>query len=249
MTRKTKTKIEILYEDSDILCVLKPAGLNVHHDGKTEEDTVTDWFISKYPKSAGVGEPLVLADDTEVERDGIVHRLDKDTSGALLLAKTKAGYEHLKAGFKQREIKKTYHAFVYGTLREPRGMIDRPIGRAAGGVRKWATGSRARGEMRDALTRYKVVKSINDEGPITLVEVWPQTGRTHQIRVHMQSVGHPIVADSLYAPGRKGALGFKRLALHASRVAFTDLKGKSHEVTAPFPLDFQKAIKEVGVKL
>ncbi len=246
---KPRSGLEILYEDPDILCVLKPAGLNVHHDGKTKEKTVTDWLIKKYPKAKGVGEPLIIADDEEVDRPGIVHRLDKDTSGVLILAKTAEGYEHIKAQFKEREIKKTYHAFVYGTLREPRGMIDRPIGRASGSVRKWATGSRSRGETRDAVTRYKVVSTGNDNGPFTLVEVWPQTGRTHQIRVHMQSVGHPVIADSLYAPGRSSMLGFDRLALHASRIVFKDLKGKVHEVLAPFPADFAKAIKATGAKI
>ncbi|MFA6050678.1 MAG: RluA family pseudouridine synthase [Candidatus Paceibacterota bacterium] len=243
---KSKGDMPILFEDKDILCILKPTGISVHHDGKTNEETVTDWLIKKYPKIKKVGEPLVLSDGTEVLRPGIVHRLDKETSGALLVAKTQEAYEHLKAQFQERQIRKTYYAFVYGTLREERGMIDKPIGRAIGSIRKWATGTRTRGELRDALTRFKVVG--RGEG-CSLAEVWPQTGRTHQIRVHMQAIGHPIVADSLYAPTKESVFGFKRLALHASRIVFTDLKGKSQEVLAPFPADFESAIKAIGAKI
>lgn len=214
-------RIKILYEDDDILALNKPSGISVHHDGKDKDLVITDWLVKKFPNIKKVGEPLVLADGTKVDRPGIVHRLDKETSGVLLVAKTQAGYEHLKSQFKNREIKKTYHAFIYGRPKDERGMIDKPIGREAGGVRRWATGARARGEMRDALTRYKVVRSINTPTSISLLEIWPQTGRTHQIRVHMRSIGHPIIADPLYAPARTKLLGFRRLALHASRIVFT----------------------------
>lgn len=236
-------RIKILYEDDDILALNKPSGISVHHDGKDKDLVITDWLVKKFPNIKKVGEPLVLADGTKVDRPGIVHRLDKETSGVLLVAKTQAGYEHLKSQFKNREIKKTYHAFIYGRPKDERGMIDKPIGREAGGVRRWATGARARGEMRDALTRYKVVRSINTPTSISLLEIWPQTGRTHQIRVHMRSIGHPIIADPLYAPARTKLLGFRRLALHASRIVFTDLFGRRHEVEAPFGEDFQFAQK------
>jgi len=239
------TSIPILYEDSDMLALAKPAGISVHHDGKTSEEVLTDWLVKKFPKIKGVGEPLVLADGTEVARPGIVHRLDKETSGVLLVAKTPEAYDYLKAQFQDREIKKTYHAFIYGKMRDERGMIDRPIGRATGNIRKWATGARARGEMRDASTRFKVIKFVDG---VSFVEVWPLTGRTHQIRVHMQSVGHPVVADPLYAEGREKLFGFERLALHASRVVFTDLSGGVHEVLAPFPGDFEAAMEAFGVK-
>ncbi len=235
--------IKILYEDDDILAILKPAGIAVHHDGKTKEQVVTDWLIKKYPKTKGVGEPLILSDGSEVARPGIVHRLDKETSGVLLVAKTNAGYEHLKAQFKDRVIRKTYNAFIYGTLRDERGVVDRPIGRATGSVRKWATGNKTRGEVRDAVTRYKVLKAA---GKVSLLELWPQTGRTHQIRVHMHSIGHPVVCDTLYAPTREPSLGFNRLALHAAKIVFSNLKGKEVEVMAPFPPDFERAIEDIG---
>jgi 23S rRNA pseudouridine1911/1915/1917 synthase len=236
-------EIKVLYEDEDILALLKPAGIAVHHDGKTKEEVVTDWLVKKYPKIKGVGEPLVLNDGTEVARPGIVHRLDKETSGVLLAAKTQEGYEHLKAGFKDRTMRKTYNAFIYGTLRDERGVVDRPIGRAIGSVRKWATGNKIRGEVRDAVTRYKVLKA---RPGVSFLELWPQTGRTHQIRVHMHSIGHPVVGDSLYAPTQDKLLGFKRLALHASKIVFTDMKGREVEVAAAFPPDFEHAFKEIS---
>ncbi len=242
MTKRINS-IKILFEDSDILAIAKPVGIAVHGDGKNKEKTIVDWLLKKYPKIKNVGEPILLADGRELGRAGIVHRLDKDTSGVLLLAKTKGGYEHLKAQFKNREIKKTYHAFLYGKLRDDRGMVDKPIGRAVGSIRKWATGARARGEMRDALTRYKVLKFADG---ISFVEVWPETGRTHQIRVHMGSLGHPVVSDALYAPSRRPLLGFSRQALHASKIVFTDLAGEIHEITAPFPEDFLKAREALG---
>lgn len=239
--------IEILFEDDDILAIFKPSGISVHPDSKVnvdKEKTISDWVLKKYPKTKDVGEPTILTNGESIQRPGIVHRLDKDTSGVLLIAKTKEGYYHLKKQFKNREIKKTYHAFLYGKFRDERGMIDRPIGRSVGGVRKWATGNKARGELRDAVTRFKIIKN---QTPASFAEVWPLTGRTHQIRVHMQAVGHPVVADPLYANTRESLLGFKRLALHASRVVFNDLEGRNIEVKAPFPEDFQKAMGELGV--
>lgn len=241
--------IRILYEDDDILAINKPAGIAVHGDGlprrqagRSKKKNLVDWLLKKYPKIKNVGEPIVREDEDDIERHGIVHRLDKDTSGVLLAAKTEAGFEHLKAQFKNREIKKTYHAFVYGKFKDERGVINKQIGREAGGVRRWATGARARGEMRDALTRYKVLKTL--EGT-SFLEIWPQTGRTHQIRVHMNSVGHPVVADPLYAPRRDALLGFTRQALHASKIVFKDLKGKTVEVKAPFPEDFERAMQSI----
>jgi len=237
-------QITILFEDKDILAINKPFGIAVHGDGRSDDDTISDWVIDKYPETKDVGEPIEVENGETINRYGIIHRLDKDTSGVLLIAKTKEGYWHLKKQFKDRKIKKTYHAFIYGKMKDERGIINRPIGRATGSVRKWATGSKTRGELREAVTKFKVVKNAM---PASLLELWPQTGRTHQIRVHMQALGHPVVADRLYAPSRESAYGFKRLALHAKRLVFNDLKGGLIEVEAPFPADFEVAMKEIGI--
>lgn len=255
---RSVSNIKILYEDGDIVAIDKPAGISVHGDGKSSKKTISDWVLKKYPEAKDVGEPVELANGNAIQRHGIVHRLDKETSGVLLIAKTQEGYWHLKKQFKDRKVKKTYHVFIYGKMRDERGIIDRPIGRATGSVRKWAcsprtsltgdgrraTGNKTRGEMREAVTKFKVVKSVM---PASLLEVWPQTGRTHQIRVHMQALGHPVVADSLYAPSRESVYGFKRLALHAKRLIFNDLKGNLVEVESPFPTDFKEAMKEIGL--
>jgi 23S rRNA pseudouridine1911/1915/1917 synthase len=237
--------IQILFENNDIVAISKPAHVSVHGDGKTDECTISDWVLEKYPDTLDVGESIELEDGNKIPRHGIVHRLDKDTTGVLLIAKTKKGFWHLKKQFKNRLIKKTYHTFLYGKFRDERGIINRPIGRSCGSIRKWATGPKARGEMREAVTRFKIVKN---EAPVSFAEVWPQTGRTHQIRVHMQAVGHPVVCDKLYANTREARLGFDRLALHASRLVFNDLSGKTIEVKAPFPTDFQNAMMEIGVQ-
>ena len=234
---------KILFEDENIVALNKPAGLIVHPDGKNDEPAVIDFLINKFPKIIGVGEPMVLSSGDEIQRPGIVHRIDRDTSGVLLVAKTTEGYFHLKEQFLERKIRKTYHTFVYGSLKAERGIISKPIGRSSGGVRRWAV-SGIRGEVREAITKYKVIKETPEA---SFLEVWPLTGRTHQIRVHLKSIHHAIVCDGLYAPQGKPMLGFDRLALHASRIVFKDLKGKEVEVVATFPEDFVRAIDIFGI--
>lgn len=236
------SQITILYEDSDVVVINKPSGLIVHPDGKREEESVIDWVIAKYPEAKKVGEPLELASGTLIYRPGIVHRIDKETSGALLIAKNQEAFYALKKQFQERDIAKRYHTFVYGSVKLDRGTIDRPIGRSSGDFRKWSAQRGARGEMRDALTDFTVLTRTKE---VTFVEARPRTGRTHQIRVHFKAINHPIVSDPLYAPNHKGMLGFERLALHAYALEFTNPKGELISVTAPYPEDFDKAIKAI----
>lgn len=237
--------IEILFEDKDILVLNKPAGIMVHSDGKREEPSVVDFILKKFPKIKNVGEPMILPSGEKIIRPGIVHRIDKETSGALIVAKTKQAYAHLKGQFQAREIKKTYHTFVYGALKEERGIINKPIGRSVSGVRKWAVGKDVRGETREAITKFKVIKQRTED---SFLEVWPLTGRTHQIRVHLNSIHHSIICDPLYSPNKPAMLGFKRSALHASKIIFKDLSGEEKEIMAPFPKDFKKALKELDIQ-
>lgn len=230
--------IKIVFENDDYLVINKPAGISVHGTGKSTEVTVVDWILKHYPEIEGVGEPMTSDEGRVIERPGIVHRIDKETSGILLIAKNSESFSFFKEKFKNREINKTYFAFIYGKPKDERGSINLAIGRSESGVRKWETGKKARGELREALTRYKVLQSNKDA---SLLEVWPATGRTHQIRVHMKAIGHPIIADALYAPSRPAILGFKRLALHASRLIFTDSKGVEQLFEVPFPADFEAA--------
>jgi 23S rRNA pseudouridine1911/1915/1917 synthase len=236
-------KIPILYEDKDVLVINKPAGLIVHSDGKTKEKTLVDWILKKYPRMKNVGEPIIQDDGTKILRPGIVHRIDKDTTGALIIAKNQKSFEFLKGQFKNRKVHKVYQAFVYGDLKEERGMIDRPIGRSSNDFRKWSAQRGMRGERREAITYFKV---LNKKDGITFVEAMPKTGRTHQIRVHFSAINHPIVCDKLYATdfylNKKQQLGFKRMALHARELEITLPGGKLLNIIAPYPEDFEKAI-------
>ncbi|MBU4479936.1 RluA family pseudouridine synthase, partial [Patescibacteria group bacterium] len=216
-------KIKIIYEDKNIVVINKPAGLVVHSDGKTQEPTVADWVLKNYPETENVGEPLILSSGEIIKKPGIVHRLDRDTSGILLVAKNQKSFLFLKEQFQNRTIQKSYRAFVYGEMKNDEGIIDRPIGRSSGDFRKWSAQRGARGKMREAITEYKVLKRGSG---FSFVEVNPKTGRTHQIRVHFKAINYPIVFDKLYAPKKNVLsstshnLGFDRLALHAYSLEF-----------------------------
>ncbi len=232
-------KLHILYEDNEVVVVDKPAGVLVHSDGR-EAESLVDGFLSLYPQAREVGEKEFAKDGTELVRGGVVHRLDRETSGAVLFAKTEESFQNLKKQFQEHSIKKVYHAFLYGELKEKEGTIDRPIGRSNKDFRMYSAQRGARGELRPAQTDYKVL--LTKDG-YSFVELYPKTGRTHQLRVHCKAIHYPIVADSLYAPKRENSLGFSRVALHAYRIGWQDLQGVFHEVTAPYPADFEEALK------
>jgi len=229
----------VIYEDESLIVINKPAGMPVHADGKHDRATLVDWLLVRYPELKGVGEEQRLSDGTLIERPGIVHRIDRETSGVLVVARTQHAFEKMKQQFQNREVKKTYRAFVYGVLNDERGIIDKPIGSGRGGKGP-RSALKPHGEMREAQTMYRVIER-GDEA--TYVEVFPKTGRTHQIRVHFAAIQKPIVADSLYAPSRAPILGFKRLALHALSVSFTHPKGGEVSFSAPLPADFAEAEK------
>ncbi|MBU0611937.1 RluA family pseudouridine synthase [Patescibacteria group bacterium] len=261
-------KIKVLYEDKDILAIDKPSGFMVHPDGKTREKTITDWIIKNYPKLKGVGEPVTF-NEQEIDRPGIVHRLDKETSGVLIVVKTKEAFAYFKKQFMDREIKKTYIAIVSGWLKNDTGTINKSIGRSPSDFRRRLAGRGARGEMREAITEYKVLKrfkvpcaqnffscalprvrggTLGDKNfvhtaPFTYLEIKPKTGRTHQIRVHMKFLNHPIVCDSLYNPKGLCPKTLNRLALHAKSIEFKNLKGKIIKVESPVPEEFEKLQK------
>jgi len=228
--------MEILYEDADIVAINKPAGLVVHPDGRTSESSVSEWFLNKYPGSKDVGEKM-----GEIERPGVVHRIDRETSGVLLLAKTPKGHAVLKEQFQKREIEKIYHLFVHGDIKDDRGTISLPIGRSVSNFKKWSAQKGTRGELREAVTNFEILKRVDDKS-FNFIEAKPRTGRTHQIRVHFQAIHHPIVGDKLYAPKKPQLLGFERLALHARRIVFHNVDGKEITVEASYPEDFKKVL-------
>jgi 23S rRNA pseudouridine1911/1915/1917 synthase len=259
-------KIKVLYEDKDILVIDKPSGISVHSDGRTKEKTITDWVLKNYPKMKNVGEPM-----GEIVRPGIVHRLDRGTSGVLVLAKNQKTHQFLKNQFQNRVVKKTYIAIVSGFVKNEHGFVDKPIGRSPIDFRRRLAGRGAKGEMREAKTEYKVLKrftapacknfsscaylrvpggTLGDKNfhkltqeKFTYIKLKPKTGRTHQIRVHMKFLNHPVVCDSLY--NREGVYpkGLSRLALHAQSIEFKDMKGKNIKVESPLPKEFKKMMK------
>lgn len=261
--------IPILFEDDNYIIFNKPAGLVVHADGRSTEPTLADWLVQNRPEMIDVGEPMTITSGASksetILRPGIVHRLDKETSGALVVAKNAAAFVDLKEKFQQRQVEKKYHTFVYGNVKENDGTIDRPIGRSKSDFRMWSAQRGARGEMREAVTHYRVLgrgvgrvevgsgENVTIDAslehapptPVTFLEVQPKTGRTHQIRVHFKAIHHPVVADSLYASTQPRLLGFKRLALHARALSFKGVTGKKISVEAPYPEDFEQAVATI----
>ena len=250
-------KIDIIYEDSDCLVINKPAGLMVHPDGRSDGPFLTDWIVERYPDAANVGEPARGPDGAALNRAGIVHRLDRDTSGCLVIAKTVEGFSRLKAEFQDRVVSKKYLAFVWGELKEEFGTVNRPIGRNSNDFRKWSAQRGARGDLREAETYWTRLwtgrEAATADGSagekFSLVEAEPKTGRTHQIRVHLLSIHHPIIGDTLYVPNRPMALGFNRQALHARSIEFEAPSGKRVKALAPLPTDFKAAYKALGIAM
>lgn len=230
----------IIYEDSVLLAVNKPAGLVVHADGRTEEQTLSDWLLARYPTLQDVGGMHTLDNARYAPRSGILHRLDRETSGVILVAKDDETFYFLQRQFLDHTIQKIYLAFVEGVLAEEDGTISLPIGRSRSDFRQFTTGEDARGTLRKSETHFHVVKNSKE---YSLVELSPKTGRTHQLRVHMKAIGHPIVSDRRY--GTKSALGFGRVALHAVKLDFTHPDGRRMEVEAPLPQDFLAALSQL----
>jgi len=252
-------KIPILFENNNLLAINKPSGLVVHGDGKTDEPTVVDWILENYPQVNGVGENMFINykdQELELSRPGIVHRIDRDTSGILVISKTQESFDYLKELFKNKKIKKTYQALVYGHIKNDVGIIDQPIGRNTKDFRMKMAGDHARGKLREAQTEYRVIERYTDldskkdvqgqHQKYTLVQCQPKTGRTHQIRVHLKWLNHPIVADSLYRGKRKEVLGMSRTALHAYVISFIDSDENDVSVTCDMPEDIVNAIASLS---
>lgn len=241
-TAEKTLSVGVLYEGDDVVVLNKPAGLVVHADGHTAEATLSDWVVAHYPEARGVGEPVLLSGGTTIEKHGIVHRLDRETSGVIVVALTQKSFLEIKKQFQERIVKKAYRAFVHGAFDRADGIINAPIGRSTRDFRRYSVGAAVRGALRSAETAYRVIRTC---GGFSYIEAFPHTGRTHQIRVHMNSIHHPLVCDKLYAQGRVCALGFSRTALHALWVEFALPSGETLHVEAPLPKDFVAAVAEL----
>lgn len=233
--------LPIIFEDDNIVAVNKPAGIMTHPDGVTKDETVSDWFAKKYPEAATVGETQRLPNGEEIARPGVVHRLDRETSGVLVLVKNNETHAFLKEAFQERTVEKTYLAFVYGVPKERKGTIDFAIGRSRKDFRLRSAQPKAKGTMREAITHYEVVA---DNGSHALMKIVPKTGRTHQIRVHLKAIHHPVVGDPLYAPNHPYDLGFKRLGLHAFTLDIPQPSGERLHIEAPLPQDLAGSIEK-----
>ena len=221
-----KISLDVLFEDVDLVVINKPAGLVVHPGAGHQEHTLVNALLHHCKNLSGIGGK---------ERPGIVHRLDKETSGCLVVAKNDSAHQNLSEQFAARTVEKIYLALVAGTPRKTAGVIDAAIARHPVHRQRMAV-ARIRG--RSAQTDYRVLKS---GGGISLVECVLHSGRTHQIRVHFQHIGHPVLGDKVYAA--KSAGNFPRQMLHAWKLGFRHPRsGDWKNFTAPRPADFEAAL-------
>lgn len=240
----------VIFEDGAVLVIDKPYGWLVHEDGKTEAPTVVEWFVARAPEANGVGELGQTPDGKELDRSGVVHRLDRETSGVLILAKTQDAHAHLKAQFHDRLAKKEYRAFVYGRMNDRWGTINRPIGRNSKDSRKRSAERGAKGTLREAITDFERIGmgEYNDE-PFSYVKLKPKTGRTHQLRCHLRALDRPIVCDTLYADykiEKSNNLELDRLALQAHILEVELPNGQTERFIAPVPQQFELAAERIA---
>lgn len=249
--------LDVVYEDDDLAVINKPAGMMVHAGAGQSDDarnrgTLVNALLHRFHALSGTGGDL---------RPGIVHRLDKDTSGLIIVAKNDAAHAALAEQFSSRRIRKTYVALVHGHVEKPRGSITASIGRDP--IRRTRMTTRATENARTAVSHYEVMRRLSTSfGRFTLVRVRIETGRTHQIRVHMASLGHPVVGDTLYgasgrlveqptgqARPRKGqqrSLRLGRNFLHAAQLEFAHpITGKQLVLEAPLPAELEQFLVDL----
>jgi 23S rRNA pseudouridine1911/1915/1917 synthase len=228
--------LDVIWEDDTIIVINKPPHMVVHPGAGHRGGTLVNALLARCDRLASLGSPL---------RPGVVHRLDKDTSGIIVLAKNDVAYRNLQKQFKKREVEKEYLALLYGKLKKDRGEITEAIGRAASDRKKMSTRTR---KGREAITRYEVIKRFK---PAALVKVRIITGRTHQVRVHFAALGHPVLGDKVY--GKKTSLRvshktiiFPRQMLHAQRIKFLHpVTKKPAEFISTLPEDMDKVMREL----
>ncbi len=241
-------KFPILFENSHAVVIDKPAGIIVHPDDRQEEYTIANWMTETYGVK-GVG---------DAGREGVVHRLDRNTTGVLVLAKDAIAFSMFKKQFRDHTARKVYRAIVEGNIKHETGMISLPIARAKSDFRKRTVvdmfSQDQRGEEREAITRYKVLArtTAEDGKNYSYVECYPLTGRTHQIRAHFRGIRHPIIGDELYG-SMKGKDVAPRSMLHAYSITIdipenNDGK-KSETIISPIPEDMGKCLKSLNFSL
>ena len=225
-TADTTVILDVVFEDADVVVINKNAGLVVHPGAGNPTGTMVNGALAMFPEMASAGDPL---------RPGVVHRLDAGTTGLMVMAKTQAAYEALVEALSKREVKRTYLALVWGHPTVLSGTIDAPIGRD----QKDPTRMGVVVDGKAARTRFEVKSKFDLPLPSSLVECNLETGRTHQIRVHLESIGHPVVGDSTYG-GARSSLSAPRPMLHAAQLAFLHpISGQSMSFVAEMPDDMK----------
>ncbi|MCA1842820.1 MAG: RluA family pseudouridine synthase [Actinobacteria bacterium] len=226
LTPDPEVEVHVVHADDEVIVVDKQAGLVVHPGSGHKTGTLVQGLLARFPDlgSIGVGEP---------DRPGVVHRLDAGTSGLLVVARTAAAYAELVEQLKARTVERRYLALVVGTVEAPAGLVDAPVGRSGADPTRMAVSSRGR----EARTRYETLERFTEPMECTLVECRLETGRTHQIRVHMRAIGHPVVGDPRYG-GARAALGAPRPFLHAHQLSFVHPgTGQPASFSSPLPSD------------
>lgn len=233
--RPENIPLDILYEDSDVLVVNKPKGMVVHPAPGHYEGTLVNALLY-YCKDSLSGINGIL-------RPGIVHRIDRDTTGSLLVCKNDFAHTSIARQLKEHSITRRYVAIVHGVCREDEGTINAPIGRHPTDRKKMAV---IKSGGKEAITHYRVLERFRD---YTYIECRLETGRTHQIRVHMASLGHPLLGDQVYAPGRRSPFSLQGQTLHAQVLGFVHPRSGTYiETMAPLPDYFSKLIETLQIR-
>jgi len=230
---------DIVYEDEDLMVINKPSGLIVHAGVKNPKNTLVNALLAHCPGIKGVGDDPAL-------RPGIVHRLDKDVSGLMVIAKNNTTFQHLKKQFKQRKVKKIYTALAWGKFKQRKDKIDLPIAQNPKNPAKMVVvrdlKNKLASKSQTAFTKFEVLKQFDN---LALIRVYLKTGRRHQIRVHFKSIGHSLVNDRLYNERRQAALGPGRIFLHATQLEFFHPSGKTMQFNSPLPKELGKILNSL----
>jgi 23S rRNA pseudouridine1911/1915/1917 synthase len=224
-----RVAFEVVHADPDVVVIDKPAGLVVHPGAGTPNATLVNGLLARFPEMAGVGDPA---------RPGIVHRLDRGTSGLLVAARSPAAYERLVEALSRHDVERGYVALVWGTFETPAGIVDAPIGRSSRTRTRMAVSARGK----EARTRYTVRRRYDDPVEVSLLDLVLETGRTHQIRVHLAAIDHPVVGDEKYG-GARTSLPLSRPFLHAARLGFVHpVQGERLAFSSPLPDDLSAVL-------
>lgn len=238
-----KITVEIIFKNKDFAVVNKPAGLKVHPAKRGENNTLVNGLLAEFPESAKVGDGSAGS----FLRPGIVHRLDKETSGVLIFARNQKAFEELKKSFQEKKVRKEYLALVEGIMKNKQGVIQKDLARSKNYKKQLIASAKTQRKIRKAETEYKRLKILGD---FSLLAVFPKTGRTHQIRVHLASLGHPIAGDKIYKKKRGRGKLFRpsRQLLHAKKIEF-NFRGKFFQFKTKLPQDFSDFLQDLEPSL